>query len=116
MSLDVQVARPPPPAVESTAYFVVNEALTNIARHARATRAHVSIARAGDRLVVEVRDDGIGGADAAGGSGLQGLRDRVAGLGGTMYVIESGRRADDHLGGAAVRVVIAEDRYCFAPG
>ena len=87
VSLDVQVAKRPPPAVESTAYFVVNEALTNIARHAQATRAHVSIARAGDRLVVEVRDDGIGGADAAGGSGLQGLRDRVAGLGGTMYVI-----------------------------
>jgi signal transduction histidine kinase len=87
VSLDVQMAKRPPPAVESTAYFVVNEALTNIARHARATRAHVSIARAGDRLVVEVRDDGIGGADAAGGSGLQGLRDRVAGLGGSMYVI-----------------------------
>jgi signal transduction histidine kinase len=87
VSLDVQVAKRPPPAVESTAYFVVNEALTNIARHARATRAHVSIARAGDRLVVEVRDDGIGGADVARGSGLQGLRDRVAGLGGSMYVI-----------------------------
>jgi signal transduction histidine kinase len=87
VSLDVQMAKRPPPAVESTAYFVVNEALTNIARHARATRAHVSIARAGDRLVVEVRDDGIGGADPADGSGLQGLRDRVAGLGGSMYVI-----------------------------
>jgi signal transduction histidine kinase len=87
VSLDVQVAKRPPPAVESAAYFVVSEALTNIARHARATRAHISIARAGDRLVVEVRDDGIGGADAAGGSGLQGLRDRVAGLGGSMYVI-----------------------------
>jgi signal transduction histidine kinase len=87
VTLEVQVARRPPPAVESAAYFVVNEALTNIARHAHATRAHVSIARAGDRLVVEVRDDGIGGAVPAGGSGLQGLRDRVAGLGGSMYVI-----------------------------
>jgi signal transduction histidine kinase len=87
VSLDVQVAKRPPPAVESTAYFVVNEALTNVARHASATRAHVSIARAGDRLVVEVRDDGIGGADLDRGSGLQGLHDRVAGLGGSMYVI-----------------------------
>jgi signal transduction histidine kinase len=87
VSLDVQVAKRPPPAVESTAYFVVNEALTNVARHASATRAHVSIARAGDRLVVEVRDDGTGGADLARGSGLQGLHDRVAGLGGSMYVI-----------------------------
>ena len=87
VSLDVQVAKRPPPAVESAAYFVVNETLTNIARHAHATRAHISIARAGDRLVVEVRDDGIGGADTTGGSGLQGLRDRVAGLGGSMYVI-----------------------------
>jgi signal transduction histidine kinase len=87
VSLDVHVTERPPPAVESAAYFVVNEALTNVARHARATRAHVAIARAGDRLVVEVRDDGIGGADVARGSGLQGLRDRVAGLGGSMYVI-----------------------------
>jgi signal transduction histidine kinase len=87
VTLDVQVATRPPAAVESAAYFVVNEALTNVARHAHATRAHVSLARAGNRLVVEVRDDGIGGADVARGSGLQGLRDRVAGLGGTMYVI-----------------------------
>jgi len=87
VALDVQVARRPPPAVESAAYFVVNEALTNVARHAKATRAHVGIARAGDRLVIEVRDDGVGGADVLAGTGLQGLCDRVAGLGGSMYVI-----------------------------
>ena len=87
VTLDVQIAERPPAAVESAAYFVVNEALTNVAKHANATRAHVSIARAGERLVVEVRDNGQGGADPAGGSGLQGLRDRVAGLGGSMYVI-----------------------------
>jgi signal transduction histidine kinase len=73
--------------VESAAYFVVSEALTNVARHAHATRAVVSIARAGDRLVIEVRDDGIGGADADAGTGLQGLRDRVAALKGWMSVI-----------------------------
>lgn len=78
--------RPSGPA-ESAAYFVVNEALTNVARHSQATRAHVSIARSGDRLIVEIRDDGVGGADASRGSGLQGLRDRITGLGGTMHVI-----------------------------
>jgi signal transduction histidine kinase len=87
VALDVQVAERPPPAVESAAYFVVNEALTNVARHAMATRASVAIARAGNRLVVEVRDDGVGGADLAAGTGLRGLHDRVAGMGGTMYVI-----------------------------
>jgi signal transduction histidine kinase len=87
VQLDVRVDPRPPAAVESAAYFVVNEAMTNVARHAHATRASVSIARAGDRLVLEVRDDGVGGADASQGSGLQGLRDRVAALGGTMHVI-----------------------------
>ncbi|MGH9272852.1 MAG: sensor histidine kinase [Ilumatobacteraceae bacterium] len=87
VTLDVAVANRPPAAIESAAYFVVNEALTNVARHAKATRAHVSIARAGDRLVVEVRDDGVGGADVRAGTGLQGLRDRIAGMGGSMYVI-----------------------------
>jgi signal transduction histidine kinase len=87
VALDVDVATRPPAAVESAAYFVVNEALTNVTRHAKATRAHVGIARAGDRLVIEVRDDGVGGADMTRGTGLAGLRDRVAGMGGTMYVI-----------------------------
>jgi signal transduction histidine kinase len=87
VALDVDVATRPPAAVESAAYFVVNEALTNITRHAKATKAHVGIARAGDRLVVEVRDDGVGGADMTRGTGLAGLRDRVAGMGGTMFVI-----------------------------
>jgi signal transduction histidine kinase len=87
VALDVNVTQRPSPAVESAAYFVVNEALTNVARHAMATKAVVSIARAGDRLVIEVRDDGIGGADISRGTGLAGLRDRVAGMGGTMYVI-----------------------------
>jgi signal transduction histidine kinase len=85
-ALSAVVARAPVP-VESAAYFVVNEALANVARHAQSTRAWVSIARAGDRLVLEIRDDGVGGADASRGTGLQGLRDRVAALGGTMHVI-----------------------------
>ncbi len=87
VELDVDVAVRPPAAVESAAYFVVNEALVNVARHANATRAVVSIARAGNRLVIEVRDNGQGGADPTAGTGLAGLRDRVAGMGGSMYVI-----------------------------
>jgi signal transduction histidine kinase len=87
VSLDVDLDRRLPAAVESTAYFVVTEALTNVARHAHATRAAVAIARATDKLVVEVRDDGVGGADPAGGTGLQGLRDRVTALGGTMHIV-----------------------------
>jgi signal transduction histidine kinase len=87
VELDVRLSERPPSAVESAAYFVVAEALTNVARHAEATRAHVAVARSGNRVVIEVRDDGRGGADASVGTGLQGLRDRVAALGGTMYVL-----------------------------
>jgi len=87
VELQVDVAERPPAAVESAAYFVVSEALTNVARHAMATRAQVAIARAGGRLVIEVRDNGAGGADAGRGTGLRGLRDRVDGMGGSMFVI-----------------------------
>jgi signal transduction histidine kinase len=85
--LEVDVVQRPSAAVESTAYFVVAEALTNVARHAEATSAAVTIVRAGDRLVIEVRDDGRGGAHPDGGTGLRGLGDRVAGHGGTMHVV-----------------------------
>ena len=87
VTLKVDVKARPSPAVESTAYFVVAEALTNVARHAQASRASVEIARRGDRLVVEVRDDGVGGARAGPGSGLAGLQDRVTSLGGWMQVV-----------------------------
>jgi signal transduction histidine kinase len=85
--LEVAVDERPPPAVESAAYFVVSEALANVAAHSGATEAAVAIARAGGRLVVEVRDDGAGGADPARGTGLEGLRTRVEALGGVLYVI-----------------------------
>jgi signal transduction histidine kinase len=87
VGLQVDVQPRPSPVVESTAYFVVTEALTNVARHAQATEAHVAIVRSGDRLVIEVRDDGVGGADPERGTGLAGLRGRVAALDGTMDVI-----------------------------
>jgi signal transduction histidine kinase len=80
-----------PPAVESTAYFVVAEALTNIAKHSRATRAEISAFVEDGILQVQVRDDGVGGA-RRNGDGLVGLEDRVAVLNGTLDV-ESPRRA-----------------------
>jgi signal transduction histidine kinase len=75
-----------PAAVEAAAYFVVAESLTNVAKYAGATRATVDVARNDGRLVVEVSDDGVGGADPEDGSGLSGLLDRVAALGGTLEV------------------------------
>jgi signal transduction histidine kinase len=65
------------PTLETTAYFVIAEALTNIVKHARASRAEVEARVRDDRLVIEVRDDGIGGADPSRGTGLTGLLDRV---------------------------------------
>jgi signal transduction histidine kinase len=71
------------PEVEATAYFVVAEALTNVAKHSHADRAAVSAEVENGDLHIEVRDDGIGGAKAA-GTGLVGLADRVAALDGTL--------------------------------
>jgi signal transduction histidine kinase len=67
-----------PPSLESTAYFVVSESLANVVKHGNASRAHVRVACRDRRLEVEIRDDGVGGADMSKGSGLRGLRDRVA--------------------------------------
>jgi signal transduction histidine kinase len=75
----------PTASVEAIAYFVVAEALTNVAKHARATRAEVSADRHGDVLRIVIRDDGIGGADPS-GQGLAGLADRVAGVDGRLSV------------------------------
>jgi signal transduction histidine kinase len=75
-----------PDRVESASYFVVAEALTNVAKYARATRASVHVSRTDGEVLVEVSDDGVGGADPAGGSGLRGLLDRVSALGGTFEV------------------------------
>jgi signal transduction histidine kinase len=89
--LPVELAGPPPeglpPAVESASYFVVAEALTNVARYAGASHAEVRVSRANGRVEVEVRDDGVGGADPAAGSGLRGLADRVAALDGRLEVV-----------------------------
>ena len=87
VNLSVTLASRPAAAVESTAYFVVSEALVNVARHSRATRSTVSIVGSGDRVVVEVTDNGVGGADPARGTGLAGLRERVEATGGWLRVL-----------------------------
>jgi signal transduction histidine kinase len=75
-----------PAPVEAAAYFVVAEALANVAKYAHATEATVAVRRANGQVTVEVADDGVGGADVAQGSGLRGLTDRVAALDGTLSV------------------------------
>jgi signal transduction histidine kinase len=75
----------PLPVVETAAYFVVAEALTNVAKHGGGAAAHVRVAREGDSLVLEIADDGPGGADPRGG-GLSGLRARVEALDGSLAV------------------------------
>jgi signal transduction histidine kinase len=86
--LDVDVQKRPSTTVEAVAYFVVSEALTNVAKHSGASRADVHVERHGDRLLVSVSDDGHGGATEHPGSGLAGLRDRVAAVDGT-FVLQS---------------------------
>jgi signal transduction histidine kinase len=85
--LRVDVARRCSPTVEAVAYFVVAESLTNVAKHAQASRVEVAVERAGDRLRIVVTDDGRGGAGLdRGGSGLRGLAQRAAGVDGTLDV------------------------------
>jgi len=84
--VDLHVALPerPAPVIEATAYFVVAEALTNVAKHSRARVARVHVLRRDARLVVEVGDDGVGGAAIERAGGLAGLRDRVRAVEGVL--------------------------------
>ncbi len=92
VKLRVDVQRPASPSVEAVAYFIVSEALTNVAKHAQATRAEVTVTRDGDVLRVTVTDDGSGGAapaegdDAGAGTGLRGLAQRAAAVDGTLTI------------------------------
>jgi signal transduction histidine kinase len=85
-----------PTDVEAAVYFTVSEALTNVARYAGASRIAVHVAERAGQLDVAVDDDGAGGAEASAGSGLQGLRDRLAALDGTLVI--------DSLPGAGTRL------------
>jgi signal transduction histidine kinase len=75
-----------PPPVEAAAYFVVAEALTNVVKYAGASQARVSVSRRNGHAIVEVVDDGVGGADPGRGSGLRGLADRISALDGTLVL------------------------------
>jgi signal transduction histidine kinase len=84
VQVELELAERLPRQVETTAYFVVSEALTNVAKHSDARNAVVSGGWSSGQLLVTVRDDGVGGAELRGGSGLQGLADRVAVVGGRL--------------------------------
>lgn len=88
VDVSVDVEPRPPASVEAAAYFVVSEALANIAKHAHAGRASVTVRRARDAwLTIQVQDDGIGGAEPAAGTGLAGLRERVSTLDGEFHLL-----------------------------
>jgi signal transduction histidine kinase len=86
--------------LEVAAYYVVSESLANVGKHAHAASATVDVARSNGQLVVEVVDDGVGGADSERGTGLRGLADRVEALGGRLRVWTP------HGGGTRVRAEI----------
>jgi signal transduction histidine kinase len=96
VDLEVRLAERLPPSVEAAAYYVVSESLANVVKHARATAARVRVVRFDGHAMVEVGDDGAGGADPDRGSGLCGLRDRVETLSGHLE-IESARGCGTHV-------------------
>ena len=99
-----------PAAVEGTAYFVVSEALTNVAKYSNARHAMVQIGRRDEGLTIEISDDGIGGADPANGSGLRGLADRLAVVDGTLEITSPSG------GGTRLLAWIPTDPTAVAPG
>ena len=86
VEVDVELPERPSPPIEAAAYFVTAEALTNVARYAKAREARVEIRRNGDDVVVVVSDDGVGGAEVEAGTGLRGLQDRLAALDGRLTI------------------------------
>jgi signal transduction histidine kinase len=86
VELDVRLEHRLPSAVESTAYFVVSEALTNAVKHARASRVSITGWCVGQRLTMVIIDDGVGGADPSRGTGLRGLVDRTSVMAGTLVL------------------------------
>jgi len=90
LPVEVEVVAPEarlPAEIEATAYYIVSETLTNVAKHAEATEANVRIHEHDGVLRLQIADDGCGGADASAGSGLLGLRDRAEAAGGTLHVV-----------------------------
>jgi signal transduction histidine kinase len=111
-SVDVSVDVGPErysPAVEGAAYFVISEALTNVTKYAKATRAFVRVRCLADHMTIEVSDNGVGGADPQAGSGLRGLADRLAALDGTIAVVSAVG------GGTKISALIPTPRPTSAP-
>jgi signal transduction histidine kinase len=103
----VEIAETPserlPPPVEAAAYYLVAEALANAGKYSEASQVRVRVSTDGACTAVEIVDDGVGGADPEAGSGLRGLADRVAALGGELDVVsEPGR-------GTALRATLPHD-------
>ena len=98
VTVDVHLTRRPPPVVETSAYFVAAEGITNVAKHGAGAGARVAVDGDADRVVVQVSDDGPGGADPA-GSGLTGLKHRVEALDGELEIISG-------PGGTTIRAVL----------
>jgi signal transduction histidine kinase len=96
VDLDVTTNARYPEPIEVAAYYVASKALANAMKHAQATRVEMSLAARGGSLLLSIRDDGIGGADPARGSGLAGLADRVEALGGSIHV-HSAAGAGTHI-------------------
>jgi signal transduction histidine kinase len=96
VKLDMRTQERFPDPVEVAAYYVISEALANAAKHANASKVHVQVDATSGVLRLDVRDDGVGGADPGRGSGLIGLRDRVEAIGGTFRLISS-RGQGTHL-------------------
>ncbi|MBZ4324563.1 sensor histidine kinase, partial [Streptomyces huiliensis] len=88
VAVHVELDSRPAPAIEGIAYFTVSELLQNVSKHSGARTAGVEVWRAGDRLLLQVRDDGRGGASTATGSGLAGLAERLGSVDG-LFEVES---------------------------
>ncbi|MGX1672374.1 sensor histidine kinase [Streptomyces sp. NPDC055400] len=86
VQVEVDLPARPAPAIEGIAYFTVSELLQNVSKHSRATRATVDVWRVEDRLMLQVMDNGVGGADASAGSGLAGLAERLDAVDGILLV------------------------------
>jgi PAS domain S-box-containing protein len=89
VEIDRAVGERLPEPVEVAAYYVVSESLANVQKYARATHVTIGVGRENGYAIVEVRDDGVGGADASAGSGLRGLVDRVEALGGRLEIVSA---------------------------
>lgn len=99
-SVHAEIARPPARHIEVSAYFIIAEALTNVVKHAQATRAAISIDGDTDALHLTISDDGVGGASQSRGSGLVGMADRVNALGGAIGI------DSPSPGGTVIRVML----------